>query len=67
MVKPPIKYPETEGVPVPHTDQNWRNGRITHDLAADAELAAGGDEEALKRLQTQRLIAMKRMARESLE
>jgi DNA-binding PadR family transcriptional regulator len=59
----PIIYPE--GEPVPHTDKNWRDGRIAHDLSADAERAASGDEEAQKRLETQRLIAMKQMARES--
>jgi hypothetical protein len=65
MGETPIKYPKTDGVPVPHTDQNWRDGKIAHDLSSDIALAEAGDEAAQQRLETQRLIALRQMARKS--
>lgn len=65
MEQPTIIYPDTDGTPVPHTDQNWRAGRIAHDLSDNAELAAAGDEAAAKRLETQRLVALRQRVRES--
>lgn len=65
MGEPPIIYPKTDDAPVPHTDQNWRDGRIAHDLSNDIDLAEAGDEAAGKRVETKRLIAMRHMARKS--
>ena len=62
--RPPIIYPKTDGEPVPHTVDNWREGRIAHDLSGDAELAESGDEAAAARLETARLIELRRRARE---
>jgi hypothetical protein len=62
--QPPIIYPKTDGEPVPHTTDNWREGRIAHDLSGDAELAANGDEAAAARLETAQLIELRRRARE---
>ncbi len=67
MGKPPIIYPQSDGEPVPHTERNWRDGHIAHDLSNDLALAEAGDEEAKERLETQRLLAMKQMARQSDE
>ncbi len=65
MGAPPIQYPKTDGVPVSHNDKNWREGRIVKDLSGDAALAAAGDEAAQKRLETQRLLALRQRVRES--
>ena len=67
MGKPPIIYPQSGGEPVPHSDQNWRDGKIAHDLSEDVALADAGDEAAKQRLETKRLIAMRQMARLSGE
>lgn len=62
--RPPIIYPKTAGEPVPHTSDNWREGRIAFDLSGDEALAESGDEAAAARLETAQLIELRRRARE---